>query len=284
VRGGLVAVETAAKNAAAKASLQLYPYVASLARRGRYREAESWVSMLLRIAPRPDLYCLLGKIYAQQRRYDDASRAFRKAVALEPSDPSAVSALARSERLRERPGLPMGPWRLGVAALVLLMAVAAIPFLIADDRGVDTASSGANRQPSTNGRGTESEDTSPMDLRLLDEYASLLSSLKSLPSNPPLVFTPGRSGSGLSVRVTGSVPTEHLATLVSRKANAPNIDVDATTLQITQRYVVRSGDTLTSIAGALYGDSKRWRMLWAANKHHVRHADLINVGTVLRTP
>lgn len=268
----------------------LYRYVVRLARSGRYREAESWLAVLLKIAPHPDLYCLLGKIHAQQRHYEDASRSFREALTLEPGHTTAASAQTRLEELNDAPWLlRLGAWRLGSAVLVLLLAISLIPMLFGRTGGGDgdtaALSSAENRKPPAPDGAGASRVVSEFDVRLLDEYASLVDSLRSLRTVSSLVFTPRVDGSRLTVRIMGAVPTDHLRTVVERAGSrATNIDVDATGLDVTHKYVVKPGDTLSSIAGALYGDSGRWTGLWAVNERAVPLSDVIHPGTSLATP
>jgi hypothetical protein len=49
-------------------------------------------------------------------------------------------------------------------------------------------------------------------------------------------------------------------------------------------YIVRAGDTLSSIAAAEYGDASRWPTIHTANQHTVPNPDLIFVGQELRIP
>ena len=49
-------------------------------------------------------------------------------------------------------------------------------------------------------------------------------------------------------------------------------------------YVVQSGDTLRSIALALYGDADRWSEIFEANKDKLSDPNLIHAGQELRIP
>lgn len=49
-------------------------------------------------------------------------------------------------------------------------------------------------------------------------------------------------------------------------------------------YTVRPGDSLSAIAGRLYHDPAAWPALYWANRAHIRWADLIDTGQVLRVP
>ena len=47
-------------------------------------------------------------------------------------------------------------------------------------------------------------------------------------------------------------------------------------------YVVRAGDSLSAIAQKFYGDAKRWKEIWEANKDKLPDPNVITVGQELR--
>lgn len=49
-------------------------------------------------------------------------------------------------------------------------------------------------------------------------------------------------------------------------------------------YVVKSGDTLSGIAQAMYGDAGRWPAIFEANKDKISDPNLIHPGQELRIP
>ena len=49
-------------------------------------------------------------------------------------------------------------------------------------------------------------------------------------------------------------------------------------------YVVKRGDTLSGIAKEVYGDGRKWRDIYEANKDKIKDPDLIQVGWELRLP
>lgn len=53
---------------------------------------------------------------------------------------------------------------------------------------------------------------------------------------------------------------------------------------VGKTYVVQKGDTLSSIARKLYGDSKKWKVIWDANKSVIPNKDKLTVGTKLTIP
>jgi nucleoid-associated protein YgaU len=49
-------------------------------------------------------------------------------------------------------------------------------------------------------------------------------------------------------------------------------------------YVVQSGDTLSGIAQAMYGDAGRWPDIFEANRDKIKDPNLIHPGQELRIP
>jgi LysM repeat protein len=54
--------------------------------------------------------------------------------------------------------------------------------------------------------------------------------------------------------------------------------------KIPATYTVRSGDTLSDIAKRIYKNPGAWPVLFWANHHKLKWADVINVGQVLKVP
>jgi LysM repeat protein len=50
------------------------------------------------------------------------------------------------------------------------------------------------------------------------------------------------------------------------------------------RYTVKSGETLSVIAGHLYGNADYWPVLYSANQGQIRYANVIQAGQVLAVP
>jgi LysM repeat protein len=50
------------------------------------------------------------------------------------------------------------------------------------------------------------------------------------------------------------------------------------------RYTVRSGDSLSSIAGKVYHKQNAWPVLYYANRDQVHWADVVSTGQVLKVP
>jgi LysM repeat protein len=49
-------------------------------------------------------------------------------------------------------------------------------------------------------------------------------------------------------------------------------------------YTVRAGDTLSRIAGAVYGDTTQWRKIYEANREQMKNESDIKVGQTLTIP
>jgi nucleoid-associated protein YgaU len=50
------------------------------------------------------------------------------------------------------------------------------------------------------------------------------------------------------------------------------------------KYTVQSGDSLSKIAQQQYGDGKKWRAIFEANRDQISNPDLIHPGQVLKIP
>ena len=53
---------------------------------------------------------------------------------------------------------------------------------------------------------------------------------------------------------------------------------------VTRTYTVVAGDSLSKIAKKVYGDAKRWKEIFEANKDKIKNPDLIYPGQVLKIP
>ena len=50
------------------------------------------------------------------------------------------------------------------------------------------------------------------------------------------------------------------------------------------KYTVQSGDSLSKIAQQQYGDGKKWKAIFEANRDQISNPDLIHPGQVLTIP
>jgi nucleoid-associated protein YgaU len=53
---------------------------------------------------------------------------------------------------------------------------------------------------------------------------------------------------------------------------------------VERTYTVVSGDSLSKIAKKYYGDAKKWRRIFDANRDIIKNPDLIHPGQVLKIP
>jgi LysM repeat protein len=89
--------------------------------------------------------------------------------------------------------------------------------------------------------------------------------------------------------LVATAPQASAAVSLSAKTTtvAEQVHTDALVKQsqpATRTYTVRSGDTLSSIAKRLYGNSALWTWLWHVNSSVVHNPDSIYVGEVLTMP
>ena len=49
-------------------------------------------------------------------------------------------------------------------------------------------------------------------------------------------------------------------------------------------YTVQKGDSLSKIAKQQYGDAKKWKAIFEANRDQITNPDLIHPGQVLKIP
>jgi nucleoid-associated protein YgaU len=54
--------------------------------------------------------------------------------------------------------------------------------------------------------------------------------------------------------------------------------------EVQETYTVKSGDSLSKIAKAVYGDWKHWKAIYEANKDTIKNPDVIRVGQVFKLP
>jgi LysM repeat protein len=92
-----------------------------------------------------------------------------------------------------------------------------------------------------------------------------------------------------------AVSAELLAAVTGQPATGPVIRLDADQIAALQpkgkhhrapsaKYVVKSGDTLASIAQHLYHSSNYWTVLYWANHNAIKYANEITAGQVLTVP
>jgi LysM repeat protein len=116
---------------------------------------------------------------------------------------------------------------------------------------------------------------------LLGLVAAIALSAQSIPESASSSAISHRSVSATGSR---SVSTALLLSAIrSVAASKPAIARQAASTRLA-KYTVRSGDTLSSIAGKAYHDPGAWPVLYWANRNQVRWANSIQVGEVLTVP
>jgi LysM repeat protein len=116
---------------------------------------------------------------------------------------------------------------------------------------------------------------------LLGVAAAITLSAQLIPS-PALAST--LSGHSESAGQSWKVTNAELLALIHPLAAQPQAAVSTTAASRSAKYTVRSGDTLSSIAGKVYHDPAAWPVLYWANRHKIRWADSVEVGQVLTVP
>jgi cytochrome c-type biogenesis protein CcmH/NrfG len=81
----------------------LFARATKLARKGKYIQAEKILDLLsANSRPPAKVPLLLGKIYAQQSRYEDAIVQWQRALETEPKNAEAQSAIKRAQQEMQR--------------------------------------------------------------------------------------------------------------------------------------------------------------------------------------
>jgi hypothetical protein len=95
--------------------------------------------------------------------------------------------------------------------------------------------------------------------------------LNPIAATQPLAFS-------VQSRITG---THHPALTAGQ---VPRLHATPMTVTVRHTYTVRAGDSLSSIAAAMYGRQAAWTVLYWANKKKIRWASSITAGLVLVVP
>ena len=70
--------------------------------------------------------------------------------------------------------------------------------------------------------------------------------------------------------------------VTSGSSSAPSRPTNPLEREVT--YTVQKGDSLSKIAQAQYGDGKKWKAIFEANRDQITNPDLIHPGQVLKIP
>ena len=105
----------------------LYPFGVETARRGRYKDAEAFLKFILNYDVLPEHLLLLGKVYAQQGRYEEAITEWRKALELDPENKEVKAAIQKAESLSKPLYLPPEVFKkrlsYGVTCILLIISL-----------------------------------------------------------------------------------------------------------------------------------------------------------------
>lgn len=265
-----------------------------LARAGHLAQAERWLTAVLQVDDDAGLRCLLGKVQAQQGKVDAARASLHTALQIDPAHAGARAAL--DGLARGLPGVHRRRLALGGVGLLVLVggtlllgrrrgdavapateaAVAAAPTVVVVPQLPRSAAD----------KSAAATDPLVAQLQGVDHYARLVVDLRRFAGVASLQSQAiGADAQGLQVRLTGTLPSAHLLDRVRTVvARHPQLRVDDAALAVDHRYRVRKGDSLTSIAGRLYGRAERWPVLWRANRHTIGAPRQLTPGSVLVVP
>lgn len=110
-----------------------------------------------------------------------------------------------------------------------------------------------------------------------DPYVRMAAEMDAMRSNPS-------TENGASAPPRSSHPDESDRPLKAPTRSSKSSKASSGASSSGKTYVVKSGDTLSSIAKQVYGDASKWRKIWDANKARVPNKDKLKVGTKLIIP
>ncbi len=96
--------------------------------------------------------------------------------------------------------------------------------------------------------------------------------------------TAGGTPAATAVTSVKTILTQPPARSVPASAVAQAVEKAAPAAKPVRTYQVRPGDTLSRIAGAVYGDSNKWRKIYDANRDQMKTETDMKVGQTLTIP
>ncbi len=78
-------------------------------------------------------------------------------------------------------------------------------------------------------------------------------------------------------------PRPDFSDVASGSSSAPSPPTDKS-VEREVKYTVQKGDSLSKIAQQQYGDGKKWKAIFEANRDQISNPDLIHPGQVLKIP
>jgi nucleoid-associated protein YgaU len=265
----------------------LYPYTQELATKGRYKEAEDILDPVLQHHPTPKHFILLGKIKAQQGQYEEAVVSLEKALELDPQNEEAKAAIKKVRDLLG--GIPFArliKWKVATSVLLLFLVLSL---------GVGIYLWGIYKNSSTDHHNLsikfqelgsqfhqfKEEAGIRKEYRdVLDRYRQMVTNnQKNIEAKMNYYLTQIKGVAVVNfklfvkqkdrhLQVHGQIPSEYLRRQMQREITGSDSveSADISGIEITHRYIVASQDRLIGIAGKMYGDYTKWKIIAKANK------------------
>lgn len=246
---------------------------------------------------------------AETQRWRTAEALSREALAFEPDFREAKELLSKVERHREGNRLRLA-W-LGLPLIFLLLfgglfliwprlqiepervrvpvVVTATPSVqVAEASDLEGRESPTSPVPTPETTATELPTLAPSPTKepppCPDLLARVRAALSEMPAAEYMDVWP--EVTACTVMLHGRVPTERVQRDIVRTvaSQEPDASVEASQIDVVPVYVIGQGDTLWWIAEHLYGSSKYWRRIYAANRQVITNARTLPVGLEIRLP
>lgn len=263
----------------------LYPFVIETARRGKYKNAEDLLRFVLNHDSSPEYLLLLGKVYAQQGRYEEAITEWRKALELDPANQEVKTAIQRAEKpskLFYRLSEVFKENLAYVIICVLLMASIGVSFSLRALKNDKQALIVKHGEIIVKYGEIQKQFVALKKKSDLNDMVN-----KTLSENGLSDFTIVANQNNDHLSLKGEVPTEYLKDrmgmlIVGQVKDIEEVDVKS--VKVGHRYSVLRGDTLGEIAQRLYGKYIKWNVIFAANQDKITTPDELIPGISLYIP
>ena len=297
----------------------LFPYTVELARKGHFKEAETSLKFMIKHDPLPEYYLLLGKIYAQQGRYQDAIVEWEKVLEIDPENQNAKAAILKAKELLKGIPIQLFKWKLSAVLLAFLFIISLVIGSILWRENIDIlsryrASLKENQKLEKEIKEVKKEvevsrsryhEVIKKYKKSIVSYQNLLKNYENfkkqiskqiiiaLKAGRRLIYIKGIGSSDITLKLTdkgisvnGEVPTEYLKKVIEEtiKGMEGVKSVDIKGLKVTHNYIVSPGDTLYKIAGRLYGDYRKWKDIYKANKEKIKNPNIIHPNDFFNIP
>lgn len=290
----------------------LYSEAVAISRRGEYERAENLLKDILK---RRDDFTkariLLGKIYAQRGKYDEAIEEWQKVLENDSEDREVKAAIEKAKEMRNKAkDFPVQRLKLK-AAIFFLLAGLGVSVLYNVWLGLREK---PPKDPLPKVYQLEKMEVGQLNIKTPLELATPLPKIYQLDKmevgqlnvkTPFQLTTPSKKPekndliskttnlikedkwfhpfefrikqTESTICLSGEIPTFYVHNLlISLVKSVPGVKaVDATDVRVTGTYVVKKGETLFTIAYRLYGDSLRWKDLFQRNKDKLKDPNKI---------